>query len=256
MKTSNKLLLTFALALICSSFISMLIARQNMMITKTKLIEGNSVIAEEKIEASFEEHAISMDGWKEYYINESDQGVLIRAEENLISEFEVLTAGDELEVEFNQGNVSWTIRPEIVFGVSDKDSLILRAEDAAKINGKGPLKLSYLKIESDDHTKIDLDIEVDVLVIDMRDNSSVELSGSAKDVMISIGDHANFDAAGMVCDITDINMRDNARVEILKTKEINGYMRDHTLIVVKESNEIENKSIKTTDNARIDYQVQ
>jgi len=251
MKTSNKLLLTFALALICSSFISLLLARQNMVITKSESIVGNNNVVQKKIQETVEDNTLILKSWNEYYLDVTDEGITMKAEENIIPEFATYSSGGETEVDFKPGNTSWNVRPEITFGISNKDSLILRVMDNAELKDVGPLKLKYLKIESEDHTKISLEIDVDVLDLELGDNTLVKLKGKASDIILTIEGHAKLDGHELNCNTTDVNMRDNSSIQLHSAIDITGLMRDHSRFELSSSENLLNKNIRIVDHAQL-----
>ena len=191
---------------------------------------------------------IEIDQWNEYNLSQSFDGISIKGEENIIEEYEL---GNDNAIGFKSGSRSYNFTPQFNYGIKSIDSLEINISDGAKLKPSEKLKLSYLKITSKDHVNFELDIEVDQLELDIRDNSSITLTGKAKNTILDIENHAVLDGSGFTSEQVNINMHDNSKVDLKSADLIKGSLRDHALLQIEDQQSYDKKDISTNDNAEV-----
>ena len=228
MKTSNKLLLTGLLALIASSFISMLIAKNNMIITFSSPEESTQG---ELIVHSISEELVSdtliLREHSNYIIDPNSTEYTVEIPSNYIDYFSFKNEGiaDILKVESS-------IEHDLLvrYGIKGKNNLTIIAKDHSSLSCESALKLNMLNINADDNSKLRINISADSLSFDLADYNEIHLEGDAKVLEIRAEDHVAFMAKNMNANNLYANLEDNARVYINKVDFISGVLENNSKV--------------------------
>ena len=249
MKTSNKLLLTFFLALICSSFISILIARQNMAITKQHHLVGNKNIVKKKVVSTLHCDTLIFTDHFEYVLDSTSDAILIEAEENIIPAMTIENDG-EFKVNFGDSrNVMAHTNARIFIGIKSKKSLTLIADSNTRISSSSGLQVENLSIEAGDNSTFDLDIQVNSLILDIDDHCRMDLVGKAGFTEMELNDNAKLSLDGLSIDSLWLRMTDHSTASLLKANHITGKLKDNSSLNI--ANPVISNNARTSNQAVI-----
>lgn len=253
MKTSNKLLLSLVLALIFSSLVGLLIAKQNMIITEqnNEQVVGNGILTTKQILDTKLTHKQQLESTFTYEIDDSFQGIKVQADENLISEIQVKEEDGIQYVGFGPGSRSWRTNLKLIYGVQDLDSLSLDVQEFVAIDHDQALTLDYLRMDVKTSTKIDLDLDIETLELNCEGASNINFSGRAENILITTEEGAQVNASDLFCKNLEVYMSDHSNVQLASAENSTGLIKDHAWIKFNDSTSRTNSKIRVRDDANI-----
>jgi len=228
MKTSNKLLLTGLLALIASSFISMLVAKSNMTIT-TSSPEDNApgeMITHNVSEVLLSDTLVLRDNTK-YILDPTTTGFDVIVASNYKDYYTFEDTG-VAEVRINNQEIESDVT--VTFGVKGKSNLHIIANDQSSLKTESKLELKSLTLEADDNTQLNLDLKVDSLSLNLSDYTELYIEGSTQQLDIRGEDYVTLLGKKLTTDIFYASLEDNVTIYLDKAETISGTLENESKV--------------------------
>jgi hypothetical protein len=228
MKTSNKLLLTGLLALIASSFISMLVAKSNMTITESipESSTPGEMIIHEVSENLLSDTLVLRDDSK-YILDPNSTSFNVSLASNY-KDFYTFQDNGTAEVRINNQEINNDITVHL--GIKGKTRLHIIANDHSSLKSESEINLNSLTLEADDNTKVNLSLVVDSLSLNLSDYTELYIEGSTKQLDIRGEDHVTLLGKNLTTDMFFASLEDNATIYLDKAETISGTLENESKV--------------------------
>lgn len=228
MKTSNKLLLTGLLALIASSFISMLVAKSNMTITKSSPEDNapGEMIMHKVSESLISDTLVLRDNTN-YILDPNTSGFDVKIASNYL-DYYTFQDNNQAEVRINNQEIENDLT--VFFGIKGKTNLYIIANDQSFLKADSKIELNSLTIKADDNTKLNIDLIVDTLSLDLSDYTELYIEGSTKQLDIRAEDYVTLMGKNLITDILFARLEDNVTIYLEKAETISGTLENDSKV--------------------------
>jgi len=187
MKTSNKLLLVFFLAMFFSAASLMVYAKSHMVVGKEGMEEyhygEDAIVIERTLLDNLTISNLEMGDNFKYIIDPTRTGVTVKGDSAFVSkltvvhdnQFQILTGGVG-------HNFNWPDNLLVVVGVKNLDKLDLDINGNARVTANQPLEYDSIKMYMEGNSKFLADLTVNNLEVKSNGNSGLTLNGNTIDL--------------------------------------------------------------------------
>jgi len=214
MKTSNKILLTFYLAIIAFALSAMTYMRVHT--SKAKPLAPIGAVKTETVKIPYLDFLEASEGV--ITLVQGEPKIEIYAAENILDHLERGFKDGKYYIHQKKEKIHELLEFEVKVYTNDLKKVILYGN--THLNSKSTIQLNSLNIEANNGSMVDLDLNIDFLKLRCTNNSKVELKGSVNEFNSEAHNSSYVDAENLIAKAADISVSNNAYTKIHITEKL------------------------------------
>jgi len=231
MKTSNKIILGLFLLSLASSLTAMVVVKKNMIIEKNETIEGNGKQVSKVLSDSLNYSSFDFNKSYRVSLDPNSKSVILKWDENLIDVVEIGRSDEVFELFYKENtNISFDSKPELIVGVKGIEDLSVRVRHDAHLNTTGQLGLKSLNVHTEDHAKLDLDVNSQIVMYYSENSAKNKLSGKSQVMILESEDDTESDFRALDLSVLTVKMHDDTEAKIGECELAAGQVRRHSVL--------------------------
>lgn len=258
MKTSNKLLLVFFLAIFFSALTLMVYAKSHMVMVDEvmnaegmdELNFGEGPVIEKLIADDLQANYIEMGDSFLFTIDPNSSKVTIKGDSAFISKL-TYKSGDEFRI-YTGGlgrKFKWPGNVHVTIGVKNVNEFNLDINGNAVVSGASPLAYEEASLRLNGNASCEVELDIQNLDVEANGNSSFTLTGSSTNLDANISGNGKLFFEKCALNTAKLNLSGNGKFFGNAVEDIMGHASGNAKIRLKEVLGTEN--ISTSGNGRL-----
>jgi len=251
MKTSNKLLLVFALAAFLSTASVMLYAK-SQMISKDeyqKELKLSGEFIERELTENFTTEEIEMGDNFQWVIDPNSTKVVVSGDETLVSKLEV---SDSKRYRLRTGGVDYSMvdydMVTVTVGIKNLKEIKIEGNGNAYISATSPIDLEFIDLRMNGNARCKLDATSPEMNVSSNGNGKLTLNGQAQAINAHINGNGRIYAEDFSVKNVEVRVSGNGKFYGGEVESITGNGSGNATIEVKEASQ--KNRVSTSGNAR------
>lgn len=252
MKTSNKLLLVFFLALFFSAASLMVYAKSHMVegpVDMDGYYYGDGVVIEKTMLDDLTVANIEMGDNFTYLVDPTRTDVTIKGDSTFISQltvvqedqFRILTGGVK-------GNQKWPNNVYVVIGVKNLETLNLDINGNADVSASQALTYDFVQLDVRGNGRCTIDLTTNKIDIKSNGNSRLTLNGSSDDLIANSNGNSRLNFENFQLGSVNVDINGNAKFYGDTAQSLKGHANGNAKVTFNEVKGVQN--ISSNGNAR------
>lgn len=216
MKTSNKLLLVFFLALFFSAASLMVFAKSHMYVKTGDELEelyyGEGPIIEKTVLDDLGVNDIEMGDNFRFILDPTRSDVVIKGDSAFISKLKIVNDGQFRILTGGLGrNNNWPENLSVTIGVKNTVNPRMELSGNARVFSNDSLSYEKVTFDMNGNSNVDLDLSADHIHVEINGNSRLELNGSLNSLRTNQSGNSSLLFENIMLREANINLSGNAK---------------------------------------------
>ncbi len=203
----------------------------SLVVSCKSSLKGNGSIIEKEERLNEKVNELNLSGnYQAVLIQDEENKYVIEASDNLIP---------NLHIEFEEGvlqiSEKETAETDDIYKIYVYSNQLntLTLNDNVEFDVSGQIKSERLELDLRDHSKFLAQLSIDDFEINVEDNASLSVMGSTKNFEADFSDAAKMLSPDFIVGTADIELSDNAEVNIQIVSKLKGMSQDNSVLEYK-----------------------